>query len=174
MEMTMEKHFLWGNPFKKNTSTIEDEIEILSSVPIFDSLSRRQKIKLQSIMYVRNYAKGKVVFRQDDPGVGMYIVKEGEVEVFTENTENLTCYKISILNKGDFFGETSLLNESPRSATIIASQQSILLGLFKPELFSLIDSDPLLGYRLIYRLSQVVAERLRIANENLTRITNVS
>ena len=168
----MEKLPLWGNPFKKNKSTIEDDIEFLSSVPIFDSISRRQKIKLHSIMYIRNYAKGEVVFRQNDPGVGMYIVKEGEVEVFRENTEAMTSCKISVLIKGDFFGEISLLNESPRSATIIASQQSILMGLFKPELMSLIDSNPLLGFGLIYRLSQVVAERLRIANLHLTRITD--
>lgn len=123
-------------------------------------------------MYIRNYSKGEVVFRQDDPGVGMYVVKEGEFEVFRENTEAMTRCKISVLTIGDFFGETSLLNESPRSATIIASQESILWGLFKPELMSLMDSDPQLGLRLVYRLSQVVTERLRIANEQLTRISN--
>ena len=168
----MKKHPLWGNPFKKDKPSIENEIEFLTSVPIFDSLSRRQKIKIHSIMYIRNYDKGEVVFRQDDPGVGMYIVKEGEFEVFRENTEAMTRYKISVLSKGDFFGETSLLNESPRSATIITSQQSTLWGLFKPELMSLMDSDPQFGLRFVYRLSQVVAERLRIANEQLTRISN--
>jgi len=168
----MEKHPFWGNPFKKDKPSIENEIEFLTSVPIFDSLSRRQKIKIHSIMYIRNYDKGEVVFRQDDPGVGMYIVKEGEFEVFRENTEAMTRYKISVLSKGDFFGETSLLNESPRSATIITSQQSTLWGLFKPELMSLMDSDPQFGLRFVYRLSQVVAERLRNANEQLTRISN--
>ena len=170
----MKKHPLWGNPFKKDKPSIENEIEFLTSVPIFDSLSRRQKIKIHSIMYIRNYDKGEVVFRQDDPGVGMYIVKEGEFEVFRENTEAVTRYKISVLSKGDFFGETSLLNESPRSATIITSQQSTLWGLFKPELMSLMDSDPQFGLRFVYRLSQVVAERLRIANELLTRTNNGS
>jgi len=84
----------------------------------------------------------------------------------------MTRYKISVLSKGDFFGETSLLNESPRSATIIASAQSTLWGLFKPELMSLMDSDTDFGLRFTFRLSQVVAERLRFANEQLTRISN--
>ena len=76
----------------------------------------------------------------------------------------MTCHKITTLKHGDFFGETSLLNETPRSATIISSEQSILWGLFKPDLLNLFDSDPKLGLRLIFRLSQIVAERLRLIN----------
>ena len=72
--------------------------------------------------------------------------------------------KIATLNKGDFLGDISLLNESPRSATVVASQKTVLYGLFKPDLLNLMDSDPKLGQRLVYRLAQIVAERLRLIN----------
>ena len=169
----MSEHPLWGNPFKKDKSGYESDVDFLTSVPIFDSLSKRQNAKLFSIMYIRHYEKDDVVFRQGDPGVGLYVVKEGEVEVFSENND-MTCLKISVLAKGDFFGETSLLNESPRSATIVSSAKTTLFGLFKPELLSLMDSDPKLGLKLIYRLSQIVSERLRHMNEQFSRFSNGS
>jgi len=160
----MKHYHFWGNPFKKNSAKSEDELDFLASVPIFDSISKRQKIKIQKIIHIRNYEKGEVVFRQGDPGVGMYIVKDGEVDVYNEYPD-LTCSKITVLHHGDFFGETSLLNETPRSATIVSVKPSILWGLFKPDLLNLIDSDPKLGVRLIFRLSQIVAERLRLLND---------
>ncbi|MFC1608380.1 cyclic nucleotide-binding domain-containing protein, partial [Candidatus Latescibacterota bacterium] len=152
--------------FKRDNAGIDNEIDFLATVPIFESLSNRQKVKLFSIMYTRKYENGEVVFRQGDPGVGLYVLKKGVVDVFSEYQDN-TCCKITSLSPGEFFGETSLLNESPRSATVIASSESTLLGLFKPELLSLMDSDPKLGLRLIYRLAQVVAERLRLINDQL-------
>ena len=164
----MKNNPFWGNPFKKDTADMKTDIGFLSSVPIFDSLSKRQKMKLYTIIYVRNYEKDEVVFRQGDPGVGMYIVKEGSVEVFAEY-DNLTCRKIATLYKGEFFGETSLLNESPRSATIISAEKSVLWGLFKPDLMNLMDSDSKLGLRLVLRLSQVVSERLRLVNIEFSR-----
>lgn len=169
----MKQTHYWKNPFKNNSSKSEDELDFLSSVPIFDSLSKRQKIKLQNIIHIRSYEKGEIVFRQGDPGVGLYIVKDGEVDVYNEYS-NLTCSKITSLHHGDFFGETSLLNETPRSATIVSGKPSVLWGLFKPDLLNLIDSDPKLGVRLIFRLSQIVAERLRLLNDACCGIENES
>ena len=169
----MKQYHFWENPFRKGTAHSENELDFLSSVPIFDSLSKMQQIKLQKIIHIRSYEKGEVIFRQGDPGVGLYIVKEGEVEVYNEYTD-LTCRKITILRHGDFFGETSLLNETPRSATIVSANSSILWGLFKPDLLNLLDSDPKLGVRLIFRLSQIVAERLRLLNDVFSGIENES
>ncbi|MBN1291240.1 MAG: cyclic nucleotide-binding domain-containing protein [Candidatus Latescibacteria bacterium] len=165
----MEKNYFWSNPLKKSGHENENYFFFLSSVPIFDSLTRRQIDKLQRIIHIRNFSKDEIVFRQGDPGVGLYIVKDGSVDVYNE-LNDMTCHKITTLNHGDFFGETSLLNETPRSATIISAEQSVLWGLFKPDLLNLFDSDPKLGLRLIFRLSQIVAERLRLLNNSLCGI----
>jgi len=162
----MKLDLLWVNPFKKSSPGIESDIDFLSTVPFFDTLSRRQKLKIFTLIHIRSYKEGEIVFRQDDPGVGLYIIREGQVEVYKEKI-NMIRKKIASLNKGDFFGDISLLNESPRSATIVASQKTVLYGLFKPDLLNLMDSDPKLGQRLVYRLAQIVAERLRLINGEL-------
>ena len=162
----MSSHNFWGNPFRKKNSDIDSDIDFLSSVPIFDTLTYRQKTKLLSIIHVRHYKQDDIVFRQDDPGVGLYIVREGGVDIYNEYSD-LTRKKIASLVKGDFFGDISLLNESPRSATVVSSQNTALFGLFKPDLLNIMDSDPKLGLRFIYRLSQIIAERLRLVNEGI-------
>jgi len=161
----MKAQTFWGNPFRKKTTDREIDINFMSSVPLFDTLTRRQKTKLYSIIHVRHYQQGELVFRQGDPGVGLYIVRDGQIDVFTEGSD-MTRNKIASLSKGDFFGDISLLNESPRSATAVAAKNSRLFGLFKPDLLSIMDSDPKLGLRFIYRIAQIIAERLRLINES--------
>jgi len=156
---------MWGNPFRKVPADVKSELKFLSSVPIFDTLSQRQLQNIRNLIHIRNFDENEIVFRQDDPGVGLYIVRDGQVDVYTEYPD-LTRLKIASMNKGDFFGEISLLNDSARSATVIAAKKSILFGLFRPDLMSLMDNDPKLGLRLIYRIAQIIAERLRLTSQN--------
>ena len=107
------------------------------------------------------YKDGEVIFEENSVGKEVYIIESGKVEI-SQSFEGLKT-TIAVLNIGDFFGEISLLNDSPRSATVICSKNSILFGLFRPNLLDLMDSDPKLGLRFIYRLSQIVAERFRLS-----------
>ncbi len=156
---------LWGNPFKINKSDRKSDIGFLSTVPVFDTLTRRQKYQLYSIIHVRHFNAGEVIFRQDDPGVGLYIIRDGGVDVYNEYSD-MTRHKITELTQGDFFGEIALMNNCPRSATVIATQNTVLFGLFRTDFLNLLDSDPKLGVRVVYRLAKILAERLRQINED--------
>ena len=165
-EDVMKRRLLWGNPFSHKNGTSASDLEFLAKVPVFDTLTRRQKIKIQSLIHVRHFTQGEIVFRQDDPGVGLYIVREGAVSVWREHPD-MTKTRIADLSSGDFFGEISLLNESPRSATVVAEKPSVLLGFFRSDLLGLMDSDPKLGVRLVYQIARIVAERLRNVTDDL-------
>ena len=160
----MNLKVLWGNPFLRNNHGIETDIEFISSVPLFSGINNKGLSKIYPLFYVRNYKKDEIIFRQADPGVGLYIIREGQVAVYKE-CEDLIKKEITVLNQGDFFGEISLLNESFRSGTIVSSCNTTLLGLFKPELMSLMDSDARLGQSLLFNIAQVLAERLRLSSE---------
>ena len=159
----MSKHVLWGNPFSHLSEDTVSDLDFLSRVPIFDTLTRRQKQNLHALIHVRQFSPDEIVFRQGDPGVGLYIIREGAVSVWREHGD-MTKTKIADLSDGDFFGEISLLNDSPRSATVVSVKSSRMFGFFRSDLLSLMDSNPKLGVRLVYQLARIVAERLTLAN----------
>jgi CRP/FNR family transcriptional regulator, cyclic AMP receptor protein len=163
----MKLKALWENPFKVIDTGSKAELAFLSSIPLFDTLTTRQKGILLKIVHIRTFKDGEIVFRQGDPGVGLYVVREGQFEVYHEHPD-LTRRKIATIEQGDFFGEISLLNDSPRSATVVSSQESTLYGLFRPDLLEIMGSDPKMGLAVIYRIAQIIAERLRLVSNNIS------
>lgn len=167
--MAMLKSF-WGNPFKKEKSAISRDIELLSRIPIFKNLSFSQKRNIFEYLHLRTYGENEIVFRQGDPGAGLYIIREGHVDVYTEYAD-MTKKKITSFSVGDFFGEIALLNDNLRSATVISTTKTVLYGLFKPDLHTLMDSNPKLGQKFLYGLAQTVVERLVRNNEEPSRLS---
>ncbi len=129
---------------------------LLKKVPIFEKMSRRELDAIERIMYRREYRSGEVIFRQGEPGVGMYVVQHGTVSIVFEPTGQV----LAELRDGDFFGEIALLNETPRSATAQAKTDCTLWGLFQPELLDLLGRDPRLGVKLLLPLAQIAGQRL--------------
>ena len=157
---------LWTYIFNKTKAEEEKLSEILHNVPIFDNLNKRDLAWIEKNIHVRNYNRNEIVFAEDEPGVGLYIIVKGSVRISKKETdgEDIT---LATLDSGQFFGELSLLDDSPRSATAITTEPSVLLGFFHPDLMSLIDRRPNMGCRILLRLAQLLGERLRRTNELL-------
>ena len=145
---------LWGNIFKRQDQ--QDIYTLLKKVPLFEAMNRRELDAIERIMHRREYRAGEVIFRQNEPGVGMYVVQHGVVEIIYEPAGQV----LAELRDGDFFGEIALLNETPRSATAQATTACTLWGLFQPDLLDLLERDPRLGVKLLLPLAQIAGQRL--------------
>jgi CRP/FNR family cyclic AMP-dependent transcriptional regulator len=155
---------LWANIFKKEDNNSENISSILKKVPIFSDLSPNDLKALVRILHRRNYRREEIIFKEGDVGVGMYIVEKGTVFVRLEQSGEI----VAELSDGEFFGELSLLDDSPRSATVIAKSECKMLGFFQPDLFGLIKRNPRLGVKIVIHLANIIGERLKAANfENL-------
>jgi CRP-like cAMP-binding protein len=154
----------WGNIFRQTDE--ESVYSLLRDIPLFDELSSGELSSIESILHRREYDPGEVLFHQGNPGVGMYIIREGTIEIVYEPTGDTLVE----LADGDFFGELALLNETPRSATAVAQTESVLYGLFRPDLLGLVERDPSLGVQLLLRMSQVISERLIQTNEQVQEL----
>ncbi len=154
----------WGNIFRQRDE--EPVHALLRGIPLFDGLSTGELADVTSILHRREYAPDEVLFRQDNPGVGMYIIREGAIEIVDETTGDT----LAELSDGDFFGEMALLNETPRSATAVARSESVLYGLFRPDLLGLVERDPSLGVQLLLRMSRVISERLVHTNDTVREL----
>lgn len=160
---------LWGNVFKKGANNDQTAVSILKSVPLFSDLRTNELREVVKIIHRRVYKTDETVFYEGEPGVGMYIVQEGCIAIFKENKDTGN-QKLAELKRGEFFGDLALLDESPRSATAVATEESKVLGLFRPDLLGLIDRKPRLGNKLLFELAYLIGERLKHTNEELQAV----
>ncbi len=158
------KNFFSGQSFRKGSTA-----HLLSTVPAFSELSTRELKEVAAIVHKREYRSGEPIFAQGDPGLGMYIIQEGEVSIIMEDGEG-GHRELAVLGEGDFFGELGLLDESPRSATASCKSDCLLIGFFRPDMFELIEKHPTLGIKIVLKLSEIVAARLRKTDKEYSKI----
>ncbi|MBI5485009.1 MAG: cyclic nucleotide-binding domain-containing protein [Deltaproteobacteria bacterium] len=160
----------WARLFgykKSKHSDNHSTIKLLSEVPIFEELNRRELAAIERILHHREYQRGEIIFRQGERGAGMYIVLRGKVAVVSEPDQQ----ELSEMRDGDFFGEVALLDETPRTATVIAKTDCSVFGFFQPDLFDLIARDSRLGVKIVLRVARIASQRLRQANERVIALT---
>lgn len=168
-EQTSVISSLWENFFRNRKKEDDSMEKLLSGVPIFSQLTSRELRQVGSIVHRRQYSTGEFVFTQGDPGLGMYVIEDGKVEIIFRDDAG-TEKKLAVLIDGDFFGELSLLDESPRSATAIAKSESKIIGFFRPDLIELLSRSPKLGTKILFKLGEVIGTRLRVTNEQLGKL----
>jgi CRP-like cAMP-binding protein len=149
-----QSSYLWD---KFSRSDPEKKLLILlRGIPIFEGLSRSDLKAVERILHRRKYHAGEYVFREGDPGLGMYIVEKGEISIVRESRST----EIARLGSGDFFGEMALFNDRPRNASAVAYEDTKLFGFFQPDLFSLLETRPRIGVKVVAKLAGILAERL--------------
>ncbi|MCI0532581.1 MAG: cyclic nucleotide-binding domain-containing protein, partial [candidate division Zixibacteria bacterium] len=114
----------WGNIFRPQSEEDKNIRNILRKIPIFEGLSRKELSAVERILNHREYKSGETIFHQGDPAGGMYIIIRGKIQVIFEPAQQI----IAELHDGDFFGELALVDDSPRSATVICRTDSKVLG----------------------------------------------
>ena len=154
----MSKDFLWTNIFKPNAVVEENIFSVLKRIPIFQDLSYKELKSVERILHRRTYKSDEVIFKENEPGVGMYIIESGKVHITIGKEQKL----LVLLSKGDFFGEMALILEGQRTASAIAKEPTKLLGFFQPDLFNLLETAPKTGNKILQRLAKMIAERLRL------------
>lgn len=155
-------NIFWGNIF--STRKKEEGIRsILKKVPIFDELKNRELAAVERILHRREYMPDEAIFQQGDPGLGMYIIETGIVEIVHGPLQHV----LAELHDGEFFGELALLDDSPRTAAAIVRTPCKMLCFLQPDLFDLVDRNPRLGVKILLHLARTVGERLKKSNEQI-------
>jgi len=133
--------------------TSNDVFERLSSVPIFAPLSDEETQKLASASLVRVFAPGESIVRQGQKGKSMFVIHRGSVDV--QIKEEGTTKSLRKLREGDFFGEMGLLTGEPRTATVLAEEETEVLEINNLCLKPILEENP----ELVAGLSQIIGER---------------
>ncbi len=160
---------IWGNSLFKKKKKQGDILALLRQVPIFTNLKLKELAEVEKIMHRRKYKKSEPIIRMGDPGLGMYIIAKGSVDIIEEN-EKGGSKTLANLEDGCFFGDLALLDESPRSASAIATEECNIIGFFRPDFLDLLDRKPKLGIKVLLSLAKTIGERLRRTDEMLMKI----
>ena len=150
----------WSNLFRRRDRGTDELYQVLSKVPVFQELSRREFRRIQEVLHTRSYSLDEAIVREGDMGVGMYVVLSGQVSILHEEADGSTV-ELATFGEGDFFGDQVLLDRSPRTASVVAREPTRVVGFFRPDLLQLIESHPRIGLKIVMQLSQMAAVRLR-------------
>ena len=156
----MENPFWSNSIFRRNKS---DVLHLLKSVPVFESLDSKELSKISKIIHQRHWEIGELIVEEGRPGMGMHIILRGVVEI-REISGIHNTIQVNKLGAGDFFGEQTLLDYSPRTATVTAVETCTTFGFFRPDMLEIVESDPRLGLKIVTHLAQMLSIRLRHTN----------
>lgn len=115
--------------------------------------------------FTREYHRTEVIFEENSFGDEMYIVHSGKVRLFTRDKtgEKVTA---AVIEGGGFFGEMTLIDGSPRSATAVAEEDTCLIALDRPKFLYMLQQQPMFAFTIMHAL----CERIREANLLLAKV----
>ncbi len=135
---------------------------LLKSFPLFTDLTEDDLKDIEEIVKRKKFNKNEIILFQFDPGDSLYIISKGKVKVVLFSKDGKEVL-LSNLGPGEFFGEMSLLDGLPRSASVVALEDSEVLILNRKDFLELIRSHPEIALRIL----TVMSRRLRSADQKI-------
>lgn len=144
---------------------LNEEVEILKGVPIFSKIEPA-KLKLLAFTGERmTFGTGQEVCHQGEPGDAMYVILGGVADVLIDTAKG--PIRVAELKKNGFFGETAILCDAPRNATIKASESLLTLKISKDMFYRLVTEFPTMAIEMMREL----AHRVEDTNQKLREAT---
>ncbi|MDE3171924.1 MAG: Crp/Fnr family transcriptional regulator [Gemmatimonadota bacterium] len=136
--------------------------DFLATVPLLGGLDRAELQRFADLTREKSYPRGSVILFEDDPGDSLFIVRRGRVKVVLVGEDGREVI-LGVLGVGEHFGELALIDDRPRSAHVIAMEDSDLLVLRRDDFRSRVESSPSVAWSLLTELSR----RLRRADDKI-------
>lgn len=141
---------------------MSDIVEVLRKVPLFSGLDKEDLNALAAIVTRKEFAKRDTLFHQGDPGDEFMILTEGSVKVELMNSEGKEL-TLTILTPFQFLGELALLDDVPRSATVVSMEQSVLLSINKRDFAKVLETYPRMSIPMLRQLTR----RVRVLTDDI-------
>jgi signal transduction histidine kinase len=135
---------------------MNSDLKRLKKIPLFENLDTASLKKIQALLKQEKFKKGSTVIKEGDKGDSLFIILQGEVVVI--KGKGRTKEKVTSLQPFNFFGEMSLLEDKPRSASIVAEQDSLILKLDKKDFVRLVGKFPDISFKIMKTLSARIRE----------------
>jgi len=130
-----------------------DAVSALRSIPLLQGIERKDLERLSRSFRERTFSQGDAITREGEPGTGFFVILEGSAQVMVRGQT------VATLGPGEALGEMALLDEGPRSATVVAATDLRCIALTPWEFKPFVEEHPTVAWTLL----QTLARRLRAA-----------
>jgi uncharacterized membrane protein len=135
--------------------------EFLSKIPIFEHLSAADHDTLAGLWHRRELNGGEILFRVGEKGDAMYVVQKGAIEIKVPVQGPKKEIAVSVLREGEFFGELSIVDGLPRTASAVAIEHTHLLEMKRDAFIEFLLGRPSVAISMVSE----IGKRLRATNE---------
>ncbi len=135
---------------------------------LFAELDDKELAAIAAVAKSRRYGKDDVVFHADESGDVFCLIREGQVKVTMISPEGKEII-LSLLGPGDFFGEMALLDDEPRSATVVATEPLDLVTIWRSDFLSILQENFSITRKVFAELSR----RLRTASNRIESLATM-
>jgi len=135
---------------------------------LFAELDDRELASIAAVAKTRRYSRDDVIFHADESGDVFFLIREGQVKVTMISPEGKEII-LSMLGPGDFFGEMALLDDEPRSATIIATEPLDVVTIFRNDFLAILNENFSITRKVLAELSR----RLRSASNRIESLATM-
>ena len=146
---------------RNRTTEVNLKLDTLKDIKLFAALDLGELCKVLNVVRAQEVEKGEVVLREGEPGDSLYAILDGKFVVMRSGQA------VTWLSAGSHFGEMTLFNNRPRSATIEALERSRVLVMERGRFVELLQKEPQLGVKLLWAFAQVLSLRLDEASLQL-------
>jgi CRP-like cAMP-binding protein len=136
--------------------------------PLFADLDDRELAAIAAVAKTRRYAKEDVVFYADESGDVFCLIQAGQVKVTMISPEGKEII-LSLLGPGDFFGEMALLDDEPRSATVVATENLELVTIWRKDFLQILSEN----FDITRKVLAQISRRLRSASSRIESLATM-
>ena len=148
-------------------------LEILAQIDIFSGLPPMHLRRVVDIGVEEQYKTGATVFSEGEAGDKFYLILEGAVRI-SRFVPGMGEEALAVLRPGAYFGEMSLIDDAPRSATAVSHEKCRLFVVNRRDLEDLLFVDRDLAYELLWNFVRTLSRRLRATNDKMTFLATTS
>ena len=147
--------------------------EILAQIDLFNSVPQTHLRRVVELGVEEQYKAGATVFGEGSPGDKFYLIVEGAVRI-SRIVPGMGEEALAVLRAGNYFGEMSLIDDAPRSATAVCHERCRLFVVHRKDLEDLLFVDRDLAYELLWNWVRTLSRRLRATNDKMTFLATTS
>ena len=140
---------------------------------LFSGLAPDALEAIASITSEETHALGTKIFSHGDPGDRFFLILEGKVRI-SRNVPGMGEEALAVLRPFAYFGEMSLIDDAPRSATVVCHERCRLFVVNRKDLEDLLFVDRDLAYELLWNWVRTLSRRLRATNDKMTFLATTS